>query len=80
MRYLVVHRSSQRLDGHLPQVALGMTPYRDRPVGLFLFAHHNHEGDLLHLGIADLLADLLAAVIHFDPNVLGIEASATCLA
>ena len=38
MRYLVVHRSSQRLDGHLSQVALGMTPYRDRPVGLFLFA------------------------------------------
>ena len=36
-------------------------------------AHHQHIGHLLHLRLADLLADLLVALVHFHPAAQGEE-------
>ena len=40
-----------------------------------LLAHHQREGDLLQLGVADLGAELLAGVVELDAEALGRRAA-----
>ena len=55
-----------------PQVASSPVPGRDGAVLHVPVAHHQHVGGLFQLGLPDLLADLLVAVVYLHPEaVLG---------
>ena len=54
----------QGLDGRGAQVPGLAVAHATVPRLDFLVPHHQHVGDLLHLGLADLVAHLLVAVVH----------------
>ena len=52
------------------QVAVDAVAHRHRAGRLFLFADHEHVGNLLQLGLADLVPDLLRPIIARDAKAV----------
>ena len=55
-------------DGHGAEVTGVAVAHGDRARLHFLVPHHEHVGDLLDLGLADLVAQLLVAVVQADAD------------
>ena len=62
------------LDRLHPLVPLAMHPTPTQPLWPLLLTDNQHEGDLLHFGLADLVAELLVARIEFRPESGRLEA------
>src|SRR5687767_3502400 len=61
----VVH---ERADGSSAEHTRRPAPYRDSPLRHFAIPDDKHVGDLLQLGLSDLIANLLHATVQFDTN------------
>ena len=66
-------RAAKLLQAHGAQVLAGAVPGGDGAVLHVPVAHHQHIGHLLQGGLPDLLADLLAAVVHLHPEALPVQ-------
>ena len=55
-------------SGRAPQVAFRAAAHRDGAVGRLPVADHQHVGDLLQLGLANLVVHLFLAVVELDPE------------
>src|SRR5215472_14343251 len=67
-------RSSQKFtDGHRARVAAVPQPCGDRASGHFFLSHDEHRGNFFELGLPNPRAELLVALVHFDPQASGGE-------
>src|SRR6266545_6080476 len=57
----------ERLHRHRSRVSSVPQPDRNRSGCLFLLTDDEHGGDLLELRLANARAELLVALVHFDP-------------
>ena len=69
----MIQQLDEVLQGHGAQVLSGAVPDRDSAILHVPVSHHQHIGDFLHGGLADLLADLLIAAVHLYPEAPGIQ-------
>ena len=74
-----IRDKARKLSGAL--VALEAASYGNRTVGLLLLSYDQHVGDLLGLGLADLVANLLRAEIDLctDPGLIQLGLYRLCV-
>ena len=61
---ILLHAGDKIVQAHSAQIAAVALTYRNGTGLGFLFADDQHEGNLLHLGFPDLLADLFIAIVQ----------------
>ena len=68
------HAVDELLHRDRPGVALPVDPDGDRTGLAFTVPDDEHEGDLLQLPVADLVADLFAALVELPAHAGGLSA------
>src|SRR5215813_3714368 len=57
------------VERHRAEILAGAAAQAHRPLLGLATADHQHVGDLAHLRVADLVAELLVAIVQLDPDV-----------